>query len=323
MDFIYLNRPDGQVTMKLFSDLERCNNVKFLPVYKKWNFCSKSFCSLYTYGDWYSKFFCFVKPYCDNNYSLNIKDDNNPIVIIFNSALAFLAPYYLKQLGKKFKLVLVMVDSISNRVKCETDKIKFFGNNVFTFDPEDAKKYGFSFTLSYYSKLTLPPPIHTGQGPSIYCGARKDRLNTLHDAYNYLTSQTIPCKFNILSVPQNEQKIHSVNYLEDSISYIEYLNQMNACTCIFDVTQKKQTGITLRYFEAVCYNKKLVTDNPLVKNLPFYNPDYMQVYDKVENIDTDWIKRDIKVDYGYDGRFSPIHFLEELEKHFSTGEEKK
>ena len=97
---------------------------------------------------------------------------------------------------------------------------------------------------------------------------------------------------------------------------------MCKASCIFDATEKKQNGVTLRYFEAVCYNKKLITDNDFVKQLPFYNPDFIQVYDKVENIDIEWIKRDIKVDYGYDGRFSPVHFLQKLKNRFSNEEDK-
>ena len=245
--------------------------------------------------------------------------DSDSIIIVVNSVLAFLSPSYLKKLSRQNKLVLLLVDSYRNRPECETSKIKYFGNNVFTFDPEDALKYGFNLTQSYYSMI-MPIGTDSVHKGVYFCGAKKDKLAKLHSAYKLFKDNSIDCDFNIMSVPKDEQVYDGINYMEQNIPYKEYIKSMQTMSCIFDVTQNNQTGVTIRYYEAVCYNKKLITDNQLVKKLPFYNPDYIQVYDKVENIDVDWIKKDIEIDYGYDGRFSPDHFLEELKLHFQKKE---
>ena len=39
----------------------------------------------------------------------------------------------------------------------------------------------------------------------------------------------------------------------------------------------------------------------------------MHIFEKAEDIDWDWVKERIPVDYHYDGRFSPVHIIDEIE----------
>lgn len=82
--------------------------------------------------------------------------------------------------------------------------------------------------------------------------------------------------------------------------------------CILEVLATGQSGATLRYYEAVCYNKKLLTNNKNIVNLPFYNPEWMHVFENTEDIDWGWVKERVPVDYHYDGRFSPIHLIDRI-----------
>lgn len=78
--------------------------------------------------------------------------------------------------------------------------------------------------------------------------------------------------------------------------------------------QPGQSGVTLRYYEAIVYNKKLLTNNKFVKRLPFYNPKFMYIYEKVEDIDIEWIKKEEMVDYKYNDEFSPVKLIEDIKK---------
>ncbi len=79
--------------------------------------------------------------------------------------------------------------------------------------------------------------------------------------------------------------------------------------CILEVLQDGQTGSTLRYLEAVCYNKKLLTTNPRIKNYPFYDERYMKVFSSESDIDYDWVKKRETINYGYKDEFSPKYFF--------------
>lgn len=51
--------------------------------------------------------------------------------------------------------------------------------------------------------------------------------------------------------------------------YEKLLMLTQLSNCIFDMTQVGQTGVTFRYYEAVVYNKKLLTNNREIFNMPF------------------------------------------------------
>ena len=100
---------------------------------------------------------------------------------------------------------------------------------------------------------------------------------------------------------------------KEKMTYKEVLEEVQKTNCVIEFVQKGQRSQTLRYFETVCYNKKLLTNNPNVKNLKFYNEKYMKVFDKFDDIDFEWVKTKENVDYGYNGEFSSKYFIEELD----------
>lgn len=79
---------------------------------------------------------------------------------------------------------------------------------------------------------------------------------------------------------------------------------------IVEIMNGTQAGNTLRLKEAVCYNKCLLTNNPIVKSSPYYHSDYMQIFDNVEDIDLSRFSHD--VDYHYQGEFSPGKLMERI-----------
>jgi hypothetical protein len=56
--------------------------------------------------------------------------------------------------------------------------------------------------------------------------------------------------------------------------YMAYLREMVApCSAIVDIVRPWQDGFTQRVMEALFYEKKLVTNNPAVREAPFYRPE--------------------------------------------------
>ena len=84
--------------------------------------------------------------------------------------------------------------------------------------------------------------------------------------------------------------------------------------CIIELLQENQKAQSLRYFEAVVFNKKLLTSNENIKKLSFYDKRYMKVFKNLEDIDFDWVNKKEEIDYNYKNEFSPIYIIEELEK---------
>ena len=80
--------------------------------------------------------------------------------------------------------------------------------------------------------------------------------------------------------------------------------------CILEVLKGDAHSNTLRFWEAVLYNKKFYTNCKEIVKSPYYNPNYVKVFKNPEDIDLNFISERTKVNYGYKGDLSPITLLE-------------
>lgn len=246
-------------------------------------------------------------------------EKNTEYYVFFVGALLKMVDIeYLKRLRKNYNVIfsLILVDSWDNdelsfAAKYFAEHLRF--DYIFSFDPEDVKKYGFIYTNVPYSiispeksniisyDLYLAASVTTKGGPEIF-----------HSIYKYLKEGGVSAHYRLVHVHPNEQEFKNEIIYNISIDYSEVIEGVKKSNCILEVLPLGQTGPTLRYNEAVCYNKKLLTTNKNVVNLPFYNPKYIHVFEKPEDIDCEWIKERIPIDYGYDGRFSPTHLIDRI-----------
>ena len=192
-------------------------------------------------------------------------------------------------------------------------KIKF--DEIYSFDIDDAKKFGMRYLgFCYYSKHSIksnPNP----QYDLYYIGrSTLDRNDLFYNVYNVLRSNN--CCFDFYIMPRNAEdtRLPGVKYIESEVrSYQDILNDLQNSKCILEILREKQKGPSLRYFEAVCYNKKLLTTNPEIVNFPYYDYRFMKIFSNPEDIDIEWLKdTSCNVDYHYRGDFSPISLISQV-----------
>ena len=121
--------------------------------------------------------------------------------------------------------------------------------------------------------------------------------------------------------PRNLKKMHlenqtGLNFHGKDLPYEKVIGNILSTNCVLEMVAKGQKVQTARYYEAVCYNKKLLTNNPNIKELSFYNPKYMKYFENIEDIDFEWVKRKETIDYHYNNEFSPNHILKKLNNQF-------
>ena len=85
--------------------------------------------------------------------------------------------------------------------------------------------------------------------------------------------------------------------LRKPLPYAKVLADVLATNCILEILPEGQKAQSLRYLEALCYNKKLLSNNPDLKNIPFYDARYMRSFAHVEDIDWEWVRRKEEVNY--------------------------
>ena len=252
-------------------------------------------------------------------------------IIFEGSAIYPITLKYLKKIQQKYNVhyILFLQDpwqhSNSEQARYYQQHINF--DYIFTFDPTDAQMYGFIYLNAPYSMLSNNESTEA-TNDLIFVGTAKGRLESILAVFESGEKSGINMLFMIDRVARSLQKEDGMIIYNKRIPYSEIVEKDKASNCILEIIQSGQSGATLRYYEAVCYNKKLLTNNKNVVNLPFYNPDYIHVFEKPEDIDWDWVRERIPVDYHYDGRFSPTHLidkiieLEEQKEAQAGGEEK-
>lgn len=184
---------------------------------------------------------------------------------------------------------------------------------VITYHAGDAKKYRL-----LHKEQTYPYSIGMMNGNAImefdvlFVGNAKQRLGLIHDVYLTLVENGIRCRFYINGVNSNDQLANSDIIYNHMLSYENYLKEVQKCRCILEVCQVGNES-TYRYDEAVVNNKKLLFNDPSCMDRKYFNKEFMHYFQNAADLDIDWIRRDISVDYKYENDFSPNRFLKYID----------
>ncbi len=222
---------------------------------------------------------------------------------------------------KNVKLVLILWDTVGvdtpvGRKIAEIYKYKIW-NYIFSYDINDAKKHNFHYLNEhYYSKPQIEENVPITSDAYFIGGLKPGRVNENVELFEYLKKNGINAKFDIVKNDGRtlDYSAEGFRVLNKRQPYLNIAQEVQSTNCIIEFLQKGQHAQSLRYFEAVCFNKKLLTNNENVKNLKYYNEKYMKVFSNFEDIDIEWVKTKEQINYGYNGEFSPLYIIDEIEK---------
>lgn len=220
----------------------------------------------------------------------------------------------LKRKNPNVRLVLIMHDSVANARSMQTIRMFDVFDKIFSFDAMDCERYGFEKIYQTFSKpdfVEKNPELHS---KAFFIGRGDDRTELLKTVFKKITSAVDGCKFFITDVDESKvEKIKDVVF-NKRMSYTDELRMAYNTDCIFEIVRKGQTGVSLRTCEAVVFNKKFITNNASIKDMPFYDSRYMRIISDPDDLDIDFIKAEMDVDYGNEEYFSPLLILKRLEE---------
>lgn len=249
------------------------------------------------------------------------RDDVVYHIIFFNTSFEFFPLSDLKKLQKhsNIKMSVVLIDSCGKKDTMKFEEaLKYIEfKNVYTFDKGDSIRYGFKFTHQMYSKLRVTDKKQARKSDIYFIGYNKGRAKKICELYRFLTSQNVICDFTINGSLEEISEVDCDGISTNRYaSYQNVINEIQGTNCIFEMLQSGQEGTTLRYYEAVCYNKKLLTNNQSIQEYEFYNPEYMKIYTDFNDIDIGWLKEKDEVNYQYKDEFSPLNLIEQIVRNF-------
>ena len=250
--------------------------------------------------------------------------DSKPLCFIVDASPLYLTPYifdyilYLKKKYEKAKFVLFYQDMIKlcpDRFRPQCLKSLF--NLIITYDYIESVEYGILYHPTVGSYNFITPADDVPQSDVFLLAKAKNRLPLIIQLYKFLTNHGIRCEFIILEANVNQREYYSgIHYFERPLSYRKNLEYVQKTKCILELMQEGAVGYTLRLWEAILYDKKLLTNNKFIKSSHYYDPSYVSVIniDSDLVVDIDFLKTDMLYDNPHKLEITPSKFLNFIEE---------
>lgn len=155
---------------------------------------------------------------------------------------------------------------------------------VATYDKTDALKYSFRYVGSFYYLSSSVSSSGKIVSDICFVGTNKGRFNFICSLEKKLVKKGVETRF----VFVDPIKRLFCKCFSPSIPYPEIIEYVKQSKAILDITRAGQFGLTLRFFEGIFFNKKIVTNHFGVKYYKFYHPQNIMV------IDANTLPEDIK-----------------------------
>ena len=221
----------------------------------------------------------------------------------------------LKKRNENIKCILFLWDKLEyTTLRNSVDEF----NYVFSFDPDDCKKYGFVFRPIFYIDECGENIIEYNERKYdiFYIGAlrEKRRYEYVEEAYRYSKKEGL---FYFLKLFSNPRKNLNEKLLTTKkISYKDNRNLLKNSRVVLDLNFEKQSGLTIRASEAIGSKVKLITTNKYIKDYDFYAEENIFYLEKKENfnlIPKEFFKTKFKnIPENIQYRYTTKGFIEEI-----------
>lgn len=205
------------------------------------------------------------------DYVLVIRPDAFPIPVI-------------QELKKKTKkLIAYQWDGIEKFP--EVKKYFHLFDTFFCFDSADEKNNIKPITNFYFDCI---PPVYkdfNAQKPELYFVGLywENREKKIDRFVSEVLKMEVELSIFIQYNDKSEIKNPKIKYIKERITFLENLRNVEKADVLLDFVDPIHNGLSIRFFEAIYYKKKVITDNQTVKDYDFYHPDNIFVLD--ENFD--------------------------------------
>ena len=209
------------------------------------------------------------------------------VIVIINQIRGRDVIEYIRERNPNARIVIYYETTIDPSDRKAPHHYQGLGVEFYSFDPKDCEIWGLRFAPYFYSfyQGTMEElyELYTGSAlanPSdldidvFFVGYDKGRWKKLVALQQEMENRKIHCKMFIVQTPHHHYPSSSRRHLtKKTLPYDKIVEYISHSRCILDFVEEGQTGITLRPMEAVCFHKKLITNNPNVRKYDFYRPE--------------------------------------------------
>lgn len=259
-----------------------------------------------------------------NDYQNKRRLRTNAIENLFITAIAEIPKVDFALVIRPDWFPLQFVEEICNRSKLsvgyqwdglkrysEIDKYLNKFDRFFVFDSRDVTQNNLPLT-NFFIPSDTREEAHPCSEMAYFIGSyEKSRVLEAATIANAL--QDLGVNLNFIIMRRNKTNLKVINktnfkIIHSYVSYLQNLENVKKSSILVDVQSPVHDGLSFRVFEALNYNKKLITTNSAVKNYDFYDPANIFIWDNDNssdlgvflNIPTRPVAKKIKNKYSFD-----------------------
>lgn len=153
-------------------------------------------------------------------------------------------------------------------------------DTVFSFDPEDVKTYNLK-PLSNYIYFEKHP-IAKKEDLKYDCftiSYLDERLPTLNKIAEIFKQKTLKSHFIVVGKNKPAHCHAAIVFTEKRQGQKQVHQKIKESKAVLDLLRDDQAGLSFRIFEALGFQKKLITSNQFVRQFDFYNPENILIID--------------------------------------------
>ncbi|MGO3184132.1 MAG: hypothetical protein ACTIJ9_14995 [Aequorivita sp.] len=183
----------------------------------------------------------------------------------------------IKQLTNRY--VAYLYDSSRRRPIVHLLDANLF-DTVFSFDPEDVKTYNLKPITNYIyfdkKPITKTEELKYDCFTVCYLDERLETINRIAEIFN---RKNLKSNFIIVGKNKPEHIHQDVIFSEGRFNQDQVHQQISESKAILDLLRDDQRGLSFRIFEAMGFQKKIITSNKYVEDFDFYNPENILIID--------------------------------------------
>lgn len=254
---------------------------------------------------------------------LNFRFSNsNPTIHIFFSSWYYPDYFkYIKSVSPQDRIIIYFGDTVESKKKnikkLSIKKLKTETDLILSYNDKDVKRYNLIYLPLCYSKLKDFSKLQSvNHYDFVFIGASRYRFQQILSVYEKIKKSSYSYYFYVVNSGNVNYKSNDPNFVisDKPLGFLYYLSYIINSKWIIEILDSGTVGTTLRFWDAVMYNKGLITNNKNVTNSKFYNKEYILLHDEFENISLDDLKMDNNIEYYYSGENSPQNFLSQITK---------
>lgn len=152
-------------------------------------------------------------------------------------------------------------------------------DKFYAFDKNDVKENPNLHSATNFYFDDIKPTKEVEKGTVFFLGTyMRHRLTLLQHLGAELINHKLTPRFFLFS-NKKRKSISNVELIYEGYSFRQSIDLTQGSEFLLDLHNSIHDGLSFRIFESIGYDKKLITDNQLVRDYDFYNPNNIFVFE--------------------------------------------